>query len=266
MMIKVNFQDLGLIDYKECWDYQTRLFNNIMNTKTGKQEELSTINYQLSTKNYLLFCEHPHVYTLGKSGSEGNLLIDLLKLKNINAAYYRIDRGGDITYHGPGQIVGYPILDLEKFNLGIKTYIWSLEESIILTLADYEIKAGRLEGATGVWLNTMNNEQLFANAHENANAKLTMNNEKRITNNEQRTTNLRKICAIGVRTSRFVSMHGFAFNVNTDLSYFNHINPCGFTDKSVTSMEKELGEKQNIEEVKTKLKAKIAEVFGMELI
>ncbi len=242
----VKFQDIGLIDYKECWDYQTQLFNKIMDTKTGKSEAQTTNNEQRITNNNLLFCEHPHVYTLGKSGSEGNLLINLLNLKTINATYYRIDRGGDITYHGPGQIVGYPILDLELFGLGIKTYIWSLEESIILTLAEYGIIAGRLDGATGVWLD--------------------FDKDLRTTNNEQRTTNTRKICAIGVRTSRYVSMHGFAFNVNTDLSYFNHINPCGFTDKTVTSMEKELGHKLNFEEVKTKLKSKITEVLGMELI
>ena len=193
-------------------------------------------NEQRITNNYLLFCEHPHVYTLGKSGSAENLLIDTLKLKNINATYYKIDRGGDITYHGPGQIVGYPIIDMENFSLGVKDYIWKIEESIILTLAEYNIKAERLEGATGVWLDTNDNNKA------------------------------RKICAIGVRTSRFITMHGFAFNVNTDLSYFSHINPCGFIDKTVTSMEKELGSKQDFKAVQLKLKSNIAKVFGMDYI
>jgi lipoyl(octanoyl) transferase len=227
---EVIFQDLGLIDYKKSWDYQLELFNNILNSK-----QRPATSDQKPADNYLLFCEHPNVYTLGKSGSAENLLIDTIKLNKINATYFKIDRGGDITYHGPGQIVGYPILDLQNFNLGVKEYIRDIEESIILTLAEYNIKSERLEGATGVWLDT------------NCKSKV------------------RKICAIGLRTSRFTTMHGFAFNVNTDLQYFNYINPCGFTDKSVTSLEKELGLKQDIKEVKIALKDKIQKVFKMEL-
>ncbi|HPB26221.1 MAG TPA: lipoyl(octanoyl) transferase LipB [Bacteroidales bacterium] len=228
-MTKVIYRDLGLIDYKEAWDYQENLFNKIIGSKTGKlTAEESEQN------NYLLFCEHPHVYTLGKSGSEKNLLIDYIQLQAKNAVFYKTNRGGDITYHGPGQIVGYPILDLEKFKLGVKTYIHSLEESIIRTLSHYGISAERLAGATGVWLDT-------------------------------ETPKVRKICAIGVRTSLYVSMHGFAFNVNTDLNYFNYINPCGFTDKAVTSLSKELKTPVNIEEVKKVLLEKIEEVFEMDL-
>ncbi|MBP8040879.1 MAG: lipoyl(octanoyl) transferase LipB [Bacteroidales bacterium] len=229
-MVSVTYKDLGLIDYKEAWDYQETLFNEIIDYKTGK-----IVPENGQQHNYLLFCEHPHVYTLGKSGSEKNLLINYIQLQAKNAVFYKTNRGGDITYHGPGQIVGYPILDLEKFNFGVKTYIFALEESIIQTLEHYGIKAERLAGATGVWLGTD-------------------------------TPQVRKICAIGVRTSRYVSMHGFAFNVNTDLSYFNHINPCGFTDKAVTSLSKELGTAMNIEDVKKTLLQKIAEVFNMELV
>jgi lipoyl(octanoyl) transferase len=229
---QVIFRDLGLIAYKEAWDYQEMLFNEIIETKKIIEAGDSEIEV---TPNYLLFCEHKHVYTLGKSGSEQNLLVDYIQLQAKEAEFFRINRGGDITYHGPGQIVGYPILNLEYFVTGVKDYIFKLEESIILLLAEYGIVASRLDGATGVWLDV--------------GAK-----------------SVRKICAIGVRTSRWVSMHGFAFNANTDLSFFNHINPCGFTDKAVTSMEKELGDKQDIETVKEKLKRKIEEVFGMELI
>ena len=251
---RVKFEDLGLIAYKQSWDYQTELFDEIVNIKFENNESRITNNEQRITNNYLLFCEHPHVYTLGKNGSANNLLIDFLKLQNINATYYKIDRGGDITYHGPGQIVGYPIIDMENFSLGVKDYIYKLEESIILTLAEYGIEAGRLDNATGVWLRTTNNEQRITN------------NELQTPNSQLPAPNLRKICAIGVRTSRFTTMHGFAFNVNTELSYFNHINPCGFTDKSVTSMEKELGSKQDINNVKAKLKNNISKVFGMEIL
>ena len=221
-----------MIAYKEAWAYQERLFNEIAEAK----RQIATGNAQVEvTPNYLLFCEHKHVYTLGKSGSEQNLLVDYIQLQAKEAEFFRINRGGDITYHGPGQIVGYPILNLEYFVTGVKDYIFKLEESIIRLLADYNISATRLDGATGVWLGVGSSR-------------------------------VRKICAIGVRTSRWVSMHGFAFNVNTDLTYFNHINPCGFTDKAVTSMEKELGGKQDLETAKNLLRAKIAEVFGMELI
>jgi len=229
-MVSVTFKDLGLIDYKEAWDYQETLFNEVIGKKTGKVDGVEN-----NQNNYLLFCEHPHVYTLGKRGSEKNLLINYIQLQAQNAVFYRTNRGGDITYHGPGQIVGYPILDLEMFDLGVKTYINALEQSIINTLSHYGIKAGRLDGATGVWL-------------------------------DAETPQVRKICAIGVRTSRYVSMHGFAFNVNTDLNYFTHINPCGFTDKAVTSMSKELKSLVNIEEVKNVLLQNIAEVFHMQLL
>ncbi len=226
-MKKVNFKDIGLIGYQEAWEYQEELFNKIISCKINKQVT--------EQNNYLLFCEHPHVYTLGKSGSEKNLLLNYIQLQAKNAEFIKTNRGGDITYHGPGQIVGYPILDLEQFGFGIKTYINALEESIILSLLHYGIKAERLAGATGVWLDI----------------------DK---------PNIRKICAIGVRTSRYVSMHGFAFNVNTDLNYFNYINPCGFTDKAVTSLSKELKMPANMDDVKKVVLKKISEVFDMELI
>lgn len=229
---KTHFIDLGLIQYKEAWDYQEKLFDEIVRLKreiSNGQTDIKTTN------NYLIFCEHKHVYTLGKSGSSDNLLINHIQLQANDAEFFHIDRGGDITYHGPGQIVGYPILNLDYFVSGLRDYIHKLEESIILLLKDFGIKSERLEGATGVWLETG-------------------------------TARARKICAIGVRTSRWVSMHGFAFNVNTNLEYFDHINPCGFKDKSVTSLKKELGHEQNIESIKEKLKEKIAVVFDMELI
>ncbi|MDP2422900.1 MAG: lipoyl(octanoyl) transferase LipB [Bacteroidales bacterium] len=229
---RVEFQDLGLIAYKEAWDYQEKLFGAI--TELKKQIGAGT-SQELITPNYLLFCEHNHVYTLGKSGSAQNLLVDNLQLKAKEAEFFRINRGGDITYHGPGQIIGYPILNLEYFVNGIKEYIFKLEEPIIRLLYEYGIVANRLEGATGVWLDVGSGS-------------------------------VRKICAIGVRTSRWVSMHGFALNVNTHLDYFNYINPCGFTDKAVTSMQKELGVEQDIDIVKTKLKKHIADIFGMELV
>ncbi len=229
---KVIFEDLGLIQYKEAWEYQEKLFNEI----TRAKKEISDAASPLSiTPNYLLFCEHMHVYTLGKSGSSENLLINHLQLKAKDAEFFHIDRGGDITYHGPGQIVGYPILNLEYFVTGVRDYIFKLEEAIILLLKEYNIEAYRLDGAIGVWLDPGKAEA-------------------------------RKICAIGVRTSRWVSMHGFAFNVNTDLDYFSHINPCGYTDKSVTSLQKELGEEQNIQQVKEKLLRKIEQVFEMKII
>ena len=228
----VTFEDLGVIAYKEAWDYQEKLFNEIT---TAKKVISQKENTEATTPNYLLFCEHHHVYTLGKSGSAENLLINQLQLQAREAEFFHIDRGGDITYHGPGQIVGYPILNLEYFVTGVRDYIFKLEEAVIQLLADYDIQSERLEGATGVWLDTG-------------------------------TPRARKICAIGVRTSRWVSMHGFAFNVNTNLEYFNFINPCGFTDKTVTSMEKELGAAQDLEKVKVELKAKIAMVFGMEFV
>jgi len=229
----IIYHDLGPIDFKQAWDYQEKLFKEIVDIKVenlrASEEE------RKETPNYLLFCEHSHVYTLGKSGSETNLLINNIQLKQKDASFYRINRGGDITYHGPGQIVGYPILDLENFNLSVRKYIYLLEEAIILTLQAYDINSERLEGATGVWLDT---------------------------NEPQKT---RKICAIGVRSSRWITMHGFAFNINTNLEYFNHINPCGFTDKPVTSLEKETGQRNDIVGVKEILKNNIASLFGMHL-
>ncbi len=233
MLKTVNFQDLGSIDYKKAWEYQEKLFDKILAEKlvkpTGNERSVSLAGY-------LLFCEHTHVYTLGKSGTENNLLINAGFLEKIGADYYRINRGGDITYHGPGQIVGYPIFKLENFGLSIKKYIYNLEEAIILTLDEFGLSGSRLDSASGVWLGSSDPAKA------------------------------RKICAIGVRASRYVTMHGFAFNVNTDLNYFNHINPCGFKDKGVTSMEKEFGKKQDLNEVKEKLKINLSSVFRMELI
>jgi len=231
--MKVIFEDIGLIPYQQAWDFQELLLNKVVKQKL-ENEKLTESERKL-TDNWLIFCEHPHVYTLGKSGSENNLLANALQLRAKNAEFIHTNRGGDITYHGPGQIVGYPILNLIYFASGIRQYIEKLEESIILTLKEFGLCGERLNGATGVWLDT------------------------------NRPGKTRKICAIGVRTSHWVTMHGFAFNVNTDLSYFGMINPCGFTDKSVTSLEKELGGQQDIEKVKMVLKGKIAEVFGMEL-
>jgi len=229
-----RFTDLGLIDYKECWDKQEELFKNIIEIKINNRSD--SVNDPKRTPNYLIFCEHPHVFTLGKSGSEANLLVNMIELNKLKVNYYKINRGGDITYHGPGQIVVYPILDLENFNLDIKHYIYYLEEIIILTLKEYNIKGERLKGATGVWLDT------------------------------DKPSKVRKICAIGVRASRYVSMHGLAFNVNTELKYFNMINPCGFTDKAVTSLEKELMTHIALEDIKGIIKSKFWTVFGFEYI
>lgn len=231
-MKNVKFEDLGLIEYKNAWEYQESLFAKYLKIKAENRDRSE--NEQEEIEGNVLFCEHHHVYTLGKSGEQNNLLINDEFLNKIQATYFKTNRGGDITYHGPGQIVGYPIIDLERFNLQVKQYITNLEESIILTLKDYGIKSERLSGATGVWLDTETNK-------------------------------VRKICAIGVKASRFITMHGFAFNVNTNLEYFNHINPCGFIDKGVTSMEKELGTKVDFEKVKDVLKEKIEQVFGMNL-
>lgn len=217
LLESIKYIDLGLTDYQEAWDYQELLFNRII----GHKKESSDIfpeGYQL------IFCEHPHVYTLGKSGDVNNLLIRKDFLEKINATYYKTNRGGDITYHGPGQIVGYPVIDLEQFGLGLKSYIGLLEESIITLLANYQLTATRMEGATGVWLDV------------------------------DHPVKARKICAIGVRSSRYVTMHGFALNVNTDLDYFSYINPCGFETKGVTSMEKELKTKQDFEKIKAELR------------
>lgn len=229
---KVCFQDLGLIDYKEAWDYQEQKLQELVREREELKKD-GKIN-AIPQKQVFLFCEHPHVYTLGKSGKENNLLIKSDYLKRINASFYRINRGGDITYHGPGQIVGYPIIDLDSFRIKIKEYIWMLEESIIRLLAGYNIIAVRMEGATGVWLVP------------------------------GQTGKSKKICAIGVRVSNRVTMHGFAFNVNTDLNYFKYINPCGFIDMEVTSLSRELGQEMNIEKIKSELKYSLAEIFNIE--
>ena len=233
MLKKVTFQDLGSIDYKKAWEHQEKLFDQILAEKLA---ETSVNEKESPLAGFLLFCEHPHVYTLGKSGAENNLLINSDFLKKIGAGFYRIDRGGDITYHGPGQVVGYPIFDLEKFAISIKQYIFNIEEAVIRTLREYNIESSRTDSATGVWIGTTGPEGPG------------------------------KICAIGVRASRHVTMHGFAFNVNTDLNYFNYINPCGFKDKGVTSMEKELGRRQDPGQVKEILKKNLSSVFDMDLI
>lgn len=227
-MPNVVFQDLGLIDYKECWEYQELRFNEILEIKKANRKN----NKCQPTTSYLLFCEHPHVYTLGKSGDENNLLVNEAYLKSRGASFYKINRGGDITYHGPGQIVGYPILDLDNFFTDIHKYLRLLEEAVILTLKDYGIESGRSDGETGVWLDIG-------------------------------TQNVRKICALGVRSSRWVTMHGFAFNVNCDLSYFRNIIPCGIADKSVTSMQKELGHEVPIDDVKHSLKSYLSSEFDI---
>jgi lipoyl(octanoyl) transferase len=230
----VHFVDWGLEDYKEAWDRQEALFKQKVDLKFANRQAETTV--VTLPENHLIFCEHPHVYTLGKSGSIDNLLVTETELKALGATYYPINRGGDITYHGPGQIVGYPILDLEQFFTDIHLYLRTLEEAIILTLAEYGIVSGRYEGYTGVWIDADDAEKA------------------------------RKICAMGVRCSRWVTMHGFAFNVNADLSYFGHIVPCGIDDKQVTSMEKELGHPVDMEEVKNKLKVHIATLFEMDLV
>lgn len=227
---KVKFVDWGLLDYQEAWDNQEIIFKDTIAVKTNNRIQETTIE----TPNFLVFCEHPHVYTLGKSGHAEYLLLDEEGLKEKNATYYKTNRGGDITYHGPGQIVGYPILDLDNFFTDIHLYLRTLEEAVILTLADYGIIAGRYPGFTGVWLDA--------------------DNEK-----------ARKICALDVRCSRWVTMHGFAFNVNADLDYFKNIIPCGIDDKDVTSMQRELGRELNLAEVKSLLKKHIANLFHMEL-
>jgi lipoyl(octanoyl) transferase len=224
---KVIIQHLGLKDYKESWEYQEELFQEILQLKIrNRREELT-----LGTPNYLLFVEHPHVYTLGKSGDLENLLISEEKLAAMNATYYKINRGGDITYHGPGQIVGYPILDLENYFTDIHKYLRLLEEMVILTLAEYGVQSERSKGETGVWLDVG-------------------------------TPFARKICALGVRASRWVTMHGFALNVNTDLGYFDHMIPCGIKGKAVTSLNVELGKVEiDIEEIKGKLLKHFLDLF-----
>lgn len=227
----VYLEDLGYRDYKEIWDYQESLFARILEVKKSNRR-----NERLDqTPNYFLFVEHPHVYTLGKSGDMENLLMDKEQLENIGATFYRINRGGDITYHGPGQVVGYPILDLENFFTDIHKYLRLLEEMIILTMADFGLKGERSKGETGVWLDVG-------------------------------TPFARKICAMGVRASRWVTMHGFAFNINADLGYFDHMIPCGIKDKSVTSLNVELGKpKIDMDQVKARLTNHFAELFGARM-
>ncbi|GGK48643.1 MULTISPECIES: lipoyl(octanoyl) transferase LipB [Flavobacteriaceae] len=229
-MQKVILQDLGLKDYKETWDYQEKLFQGIIDIKIDNRKN----NSENVTPNYFVFVEHPHVYTLGKSGDLSNLLLNEVQLEQKGATFYKINRGGDITYHGPGQIVGYPILDLDNFFTDIHKYLRFLEEVIIKTLAEYGITAARSEGETGVWLDVG-------------------------------TPFARKICAMGVRTSRWVTMHGFALNANTNLGYFDNIIPCGIKGKAVTSMEAELGKKVDLDEVKTKILKHFSELFDVEL-
>jgi lipoyl(octanoyl) transferase len=222
-MAAFNYIDLGLKDYKEVWDYQEKLLSEVINHKKREKGP--------SGKNYFLLVEHPHVYTLGKSGDEKNMLIHREFLKKIEATYYKINRGGDITYHGPGQIVGYPIIDLEYYKTGVKEYVRKMEDAIMETVAEYGLEAGRKKDATGVWLDA------------------------------EKVAKARKICAIGVRVSRYVTMHGFALNVNTDMRYFTYINPCGFVNYGVTSLQQELNRSISLSECKNILKAKFNRLF-----
>lgn len=229
---RVDVQDLGFKDYKETWDYQEVLFKGILDVKIKNRKE----NTHIETPNYFLFVEHPHVYTLGKSGDMSNLLLNEAQLKLKGASFYKINRGGDITYHGPGQIVGYPILDLDNFFTDIHKYLRFLEEVIILTLDEYGLKAERSPGETGVWLDVG-------------------------------TPFARKICAMGVRASRWVTMHGFALNVNTNLGYFDNIIPCGIRGKAVTSLNVELGKDKIDEvEVKDKLLKHFSNLFEADIL
>ncbi len=229
-MPQVIYEDLGLMEYQPTWDYQEQLLKHNTDIKLYNREHAE----KRQTVNSLLFCEHPHVYTLGKSGDEKNLLLDANALEVAEAKFVRINRGGDITYHGPGQIVGYPIFDLEYFQTDLHLYLRSLEDAVINTLKHYSIKAGRIHGLTGVWID------------------------------EERTGYERKICAIGVRCSRWITMHGFAFNINTNLDYFKNIIPCGLNDKAVTSLQQELQHEVDIEEVKLILKNELAKKFGYD--
>jgi lipoyl(octanoyl) transferase len=230
--IEVELEDLGLIDYKQCWDYQTKLFDATVQLKIQNRKFPDN---SISTKNHLIFCEHPHVYTLGKSGDLKNLLIDGQKRKEKNISFYKINRGGDITYHGPGQLVVYPILDLDYFFSDIHKYLRLLEEAVILTLQDYGVFGQRLEGFTGVWV-------------------------------DDKKETPRKICAIGVKCSRWVTMHGIGFNINSNLDYFKHIVPCGIEDKSVTSLQKETNQEIDMEELKLRFKKNFKNLFGINWI
>ena len=225
MLMRVEFRDLGRVPYADCWEMQLRLFDLLLERKRDSQRERS---------GYILFVEHPPVYTLGKSGKRENMLISEEYLKKLGAEFYHIDRGGDITFHGEGQIVGYPILDLEGCGIGLRDYIYSLEEAIIRTIAHYGLTGERIEGASGVWL-------------------------------KQPGCPPRKICAIGVRSSRFITMHGFAFNVSTDLKWFQYINPCGFSDRGVTSLEREVGHPVDMDEVKLLLLSNLEKILKIEI-
>ncbi len=236
----VVFKDLGIINYKDAWDYQEELLKKNLEIKSEARKaecfEPSAFSFQQpSTINYLLFCEHPSVYTLGKSGHIENVLLSEQEMEEKEVEFFRTNRGGDITFHGLQQLVGYPILDLEKFSIGVSKYLYGLEEVIILTIAEYGIKGDRSKGETGVWIDP------------------------------EKPGIERKICAMGIRCSRWITMHGFALNVNTDLSYFNNIIPCGIANKQVTSIEKELGHKIDLEEVKEKVKMNFKKVFDATL-
>jgi lipoyl(octanoyl) transferase len=231
IMPKVSWEDIGLKDYKEVWDYQEAIFKKSIDLKIAAREK----QLMEQPENHVIFCQHPHVYTLGKSGEENHLLINAAELEKHGATFYKINRGGDITYHGPGQLVMYPILDLDQFFTDIHKYMRYLEEAVILTLSEFGIKAGRVDGLTGVWL-------------------------------DGGTANERKICAMGVKSSRWVTMHGIALKVNPDLSYFNHIVPCGITDKSVTSMQKELGREIALDDVRESLRINMANIFDYDYI
>ncbi|NQY66913.1 MAG: lipoyl(octanoyl) transferase LipB [Flavobacteriales bacterium] len=233
-MQKVYFKDLSTVDYKVAWKYQEKLHKELVDKKLNARD--SSTPEPIQNKHYLLFCEHPHVYTIGKSGEKKNLLLNENQLKEKEATFYEINRGGDITYHGPGQIVGYPILDLENFFTDISKYMRYLEEAIILTLKEYGIEGDRNPGFTGVWLDV------------------------------DKPLKTRKIAALGVRCSRWVTLHGFAFNINPDLDYFENIIPCGISDKQVTSLKAELGKDVDVQEVKEKLKLHFSELFEMKLI
>ena len=230
---EVQFVDLNLVEYKQAWDLQETLLNRIATVKLANRG-LSEDSKEI-TENFLLFCQHPHVYTLGKSGDESHLLLQESFLSTIGATYFKTNRGGDITYHGPGQFVGYPILDLENFYTDIHLYLRMLEEAIIKTCEGYGLVAGRIEGLTGVWINP---------TQEDA----------------------RKICAMGVKASRWISMHGFALNVNTDLSYFSHIVPCGIATRGVTSLQQELGQEMDFQSVSDVVKGHLVDLFKMELV
>ena len=231
--LSIKYLDFGQSEYKNTWDRQEELMKEIIDIKLSNNQKAE--GQKIQTPNWLIFVEHPHVYTLGKSGDEKNLLLNYIQLQAKEATFFKTDRGGDITYHGPGQIVGYPIIDLENFGIGLRQYIYNIEEAIIKAVFEYGIIAERDPNATGVWLDVGK-------------------------------SSARKICAIGVKSSRFVTMHGFALNVNTDLEYFKHINPCGFTDKAITSIEREVGEKQDFEKAKAIVLSKLVEVFNAQLV